>query len=82
MTGEMIFVLALVIVAVFLFATEKIPIDIAALIVMSILMLSGIITPAEGVSGFSHPATVTVGAMFILSAASPLTRPTSQSGGT
>lgn len=69
MTVEMIFVFALVAGAVVLFATEKIPIDIAALIVMSILLLSGIISPAEGIAGFSHPATMTVGAMFILSAA-------------
>jgi di/tricarboxylate transporter len=69
MTGEMILVLILVIVAVALFATEKLPIDIAALIIMSILILSGVVTPAEGVAGFSHPATVTVGSMFILSAA-------------
>lgn len=69
MTGEMIFVFALVVGAVVLFATEKLPIDIAALCVMAILLLSGILTPAEGLAGFSHTATVTVGSMFILSAA-------------
>jgi len=69
MTGEMIFVFALVVGAVILFATEKLPIDIAALIIMAILLLSGILTPTEGIAGFSHTATVTVGAMFILSAA-------------
>jgi di/tricarboxylate transporter len=68
MTGEMVFVLALVVLAVILFATEKLPIDIAALIVMAILLLTGIISIQEGIAGFSHPATVTVGSMFILSA--------------
>lgn len=31
------------------------------------LLISGILTPQEGLSGFSNPATVTVAAMFILS---------------
>lgn len=68
MTGEMIFVLAMVVVAVTLFTTEKLPIDISALIVMAVLLLSGIVTPEEGIAGFSNTATVTVGAMFVISA--------------
>jgi len=68
MTIEMIFVLFLVVVAVILFATGKIPIDISAIIVMVALLLSGILTLEEGIAGFSHPATLTVGSMFILSA--------------
>jgi di/tricarboxylate transporter len=35
---------------------------------MSTLLVSGIITADEGISGFSNKATVTVGAMFIISA--------------
>ncbi len=69
MTVEMIVVLALILVAVVLFASEKLPVDLVALMVMAVLLLSGIITPAEGIAGFSNEATVTVGAMFILSAA-------------
>lgn len=68
MTIEMIFVLSLVVAAVVLFATEKLPIDISAIIVMVVLLLSGILTLEEGLDGFSHPATLTVGSMFILSA--------------
>jgi len=68
MTIEMISVLFLVVVAVILFATGKIPIDISAIIIMVVLLLSGILTLEEGIAGFSHPATLTVGSMFILSA--------------
>ncbi len=68
MTFELIIVLVLVVVAVILFATEKIPVDLVALIIMATLLGSGIISPEEGLSGFSNPATVTVGAMFVLSA--------------
>lgn len=66
--GETIFVIGLVVVAVLLFATEKLPVDLVALLIMVILLISGILTPEEGLAGFSNPATVTVAAMFVLSA--------------
>jgi di/tricarboxylate transporter len=69
MTVEIGIVLTVLVGAVVLFATERLPVDVVALVVMSVLLLSGIITPREGLAGFSNPATVTVGAMFILSAA-------------
>ncbi|MCA1566031.1 MAG: SLC13 family permease [Acidobacteria bacterium] len=69
MTTDIAIVLAVLAGAVILFATERLPVDVVALIVMSVLLLSGIITPGEGLAGFSNPATVTVGAMFVLSAA-------------
>ena len=68
MTPEIVIVLGLVFVAVILFATEKLPIDLVALIIMATLLGSGIISLEEGLSGFSNPATVTIGAMFVLSA--------------
>ncbi|MDQ3686252.1 MAG: SLC13 family permease, partial [Acidobacteriota bacterium] len=68
MTFEIAFVLLLLAAAVVLFATEKLSVDLVALMVMSALMLSGIVTAREGLAGFSNTATVTVGAMFVLSA--------------
>ncbi len=68
MTFEIAAVLALLLIAVVLFAAERFPVDLVALIVMALLLVSGLITPAEGISGFSNSATVTVAAMFILSA--------------
>lgn len=67
MTGEMVFVLAVLLVAVLLFAWEKLAVDLVAVMVMAALILGGVLTPGEGVAGFSHPATVTVAAMFVLS---------------
>jgi di/tricarboxylate transporter len=69
MTLEIGIVLAVLTGAVIMFATERFPVDVVAIIAMSVLVLSGVITPAEGVSGFSNSATVTVAAMFILSTA-------------
>jgi di/tricarboxylate transporter len=67
MTLEIAVVLALIVVALILFTLERIGVDVAALIIMAFLLLSGIVSPREGLAGFSNPATVTIGAMFILS---------------
>jgi len=66
--GDVIRVFAVVLLALFLFTTEKLPMHITAILIMTILMVSGLITAQEGVSGFSSPATITVLSMFILSA--------------
>ena len=65
---DSILVLAILVGAVVLFVSEKYPIDFVALLVLGVLLALGLVTPAEGISGFSNPATVTVGAMFVLSA--------------
>ncbi len=68
MTLDAILVLAILVGAVALFVSEKYPIDFVALLVLGTLLMFGLVTPQEGISGFSNPATVTVAAMFILSA--------------
>lgn len=67
MTFEIAFILILILVATFLFVTDYVSYDMTAIIVMFCLLVSGILSPREGLSGFSNPATVTVAAMFILS---------------
>ena len=47
---------------------EWFPLDIVAIGVTVILIILGLITPEEGISGFSNSATITVMAMFIISA--------------
>ena len=50
------------------FIFEWFPVDLTALMVAIALMLLGLVTPEEGISGFGNSATITVMAMFILSA--------------
>lgn len=69
MTLEIGIVLVVLVGAMIMFATERYPVDVVAIIAMSILIITGVITPEQGVSGFSNPATITVAAMFILSTA-------------
>lgn len=68
MTLEIVVVFAVLILAVVLFVTEKLRVDLVALLVMALLMASGVISAGEGLAGFSNTATVTVASMFILSA--------------
>jgi di/tricarboxylate transporter len=69
MTLEMGIVIGLILLAIVLFTTERIGVDLTAMIVMAALLVTGVLTPGEGLSGFSNPATVTVAAMFVISAA-------------
>lgn len=69
MSGQEIIVACTIIGALALFISEKLSIDLVALLIAAVLVLSGVITPAEGVAGFSDPATLTVAFMFVLSAA-------------
>jgi di/tricarboxylate transporter len=59
----------ILVVAVVLFATRWLPIEATAALIVGALALTGILTPAEALSGFANPATVTIGSMFILSGA-------------
>ncbi len=67
MTFEIALVLLVMVAAMVLFAWGRLPVDLVALIVMAVLLLLGLVSPEEGIAGFSNTATVTVGAMFILS---------------
>ncbi|XOV90931.1 MAG: SLC13 family permease [Bacteroidota bacterium] len=64
---DAIIVLIIIIAAVVLFATEWLSIDLVAILIMLSLILAGIITPAEGIQGFSNPAVITVAFMFVIS---------------
>ncbi|MDQ3011791.1 MAG: SLC13 family permease [Acidobacteriota bacterium] len=60
--------LLILIGAVYSFVSEKLPPDVTALLVILALLLTGVLTPTEAFSGFSHPATVSVAAVLVLSA--------------
>jgi di/tricarboxylate transporter len=68
MGPSIVVTLAITAGALFLFVMEWLPADITAALVMVVLMLSKQVTPEEGIAGFSNSATLTVMAMFVLSA--------------
>ena len=67
MTFEIGLVLTILVISLALFVSEKIRMDVVALMVLGILVLTTLVTPEEAVAGFSNPAVIAVWAMFILS---------------
>lgn len=67
MTTEMGLVLAILFFAFVLLVSEKVRMDVVALMVLGALALSRLVTESQALSGFSSPAVVTVWAVFILS---------------
>jgi di/tricarboxylate transporter len=65
---EIVLTFAILGIAVLLFVSEIIRVDLVALGVLVALALTGLVQPEQALSGFSNPAVVTVWAMFILSA--------------
>jgi len=60
-------VFGVILFALYLFTTEKFPVDITAFFIMILLIVLGLVSPSQGVSGFASSATITVLCMFILS---------------
>ena len=63
----MALVLGIVAVAFLLLVTERLRMDVVALLVLGSLALTGLVDSKQALSGFSSPAVVTVWAVFILS---------------
>lgn len=60
--------LAIALVTLGLFLWNRLRLDVVALLSMAALMLSGVVTPQQGISGFANEAVITVAAMLVLSA--------------
>ena len=69
MNIEIITVIGVLIFGFFLFIKEYFSIDVTALIILSCFFGLGYLTPTEAVSGFSNPAVITIGLLFVLSSA-------------
>lgn len=65
---QIILVLAILLLAMICFVTEKFPADLVAMMIIGALLVLGLAPPEVAISGFSNPATVTVACMFVLSA--------------
>jgi di/tricarboxylate transporter len=67
MTFEIALVLGILAISLILFVSEVIRMDLVALLVLSALAVSGLVTTNQAFAGFSNSAVITVWAMFILS---------------
>ena len=66
MTLEIGLVLAITVVALILFITDKLGPDMVAMLVLVTLGLTQLVSVSELFSGFANPAVITVGAVFII----------------
>lgn len=68
MSWDIVATLSVTIVAIILFATEKIRMDAIAILVLCSLVILGQVDVAAALDGFSNSATIAVTAMFVLAA--------------
>lgn len=66
MTSELIWVLMLLAVAMVLFASNKLRMDVVALLVIIAFVMSGTLTLNEAVAGFSDPNVILIAALFVV----------------
>ncbi|HEV2883319.1 MAG TPA: SLC13 family permease [Pyrinomonadaceae bacterium] len=66
MTTQIAIVLTLLFVALVLFATERIPIDIVSLILVLLLVLTGTLSAGEAFAGFGNDIVITISGLFVL----------------
>lgn len=67
MTTDNLLVLGILFVAILLFVSEKLRVDVVAMIVLAALVVAGLVTVEEAFSGFASPAVIVVWAVFIVS---------------
>ncbi len=58
--------LILLVVAIVLFATEKLPVDVIGILLVMGLILTRVLTVQEAVAGFGNDIIITIGGLFIL----------------
>ena len=64
---EIALTLVITVGALGLFLWNRLAVEVVGLLVMACLIVSGLVTPQEGLSGFSNEATATVALMLVLS---------------
>lgn len=69
MSPEQLVALAILAVAILLFVTERLRVDVVALGVVVALLLTGLLSVGEALAGFSNPAVLTIAALFVVGGA-------------
>ena len=69
MDPEIVIVLGLLVVAVGLFATRALPVDLVTIFLLLALVLTGILEPTEAFAGFSSEIIILLGSIFVINGA-------------
>ena len=66
MSAEIIITLSSLLVALVLFGSEKLPVDVVGILLVIGLVLTGVLTVQEGVAGFGNDIIITIAGLFVL----------------
>ncbi|MGY3958055.1 SLC13 family permease [Aeromonas popoffii] len=66
MNSELIWVLCMLVGAIYLFITNKVRMDVVALLIIILFVLSGTLTLPEALAGFSDPNVILIAALFVV----------------
>jgi di/tricarboxylate transporter len=66
LNSELLWVLSLLLIAIVLFTTNKLRMDVVALLVIIAFVLSGTLTLSEATVGFSDPNVILIAALFVI----------------
>lgn len=66
MNSELIWVLCMLVGAIYLFMTNKVRMDVVALLIIILFVLSGTLTLPEALAGFSDPNVILIAALFVV----------------
>lgn len=66
MNGELLWVLTLLLIAIVLFTTNKIRMDVVALLVIVAFVLSDTLTLEQATAGFADPNVLLIAALFVI----------------
>jgi di/tricarboxylate transporter len=69
MTGQTWLVFAILAGTILLFMSDRLRLDVVALLSLLALSLTGVLTPAEALAGFSDPVVVMIAALFVIGGA-------------
>jgi di/tricarboxylate transporter len=69
MDNHLIITFAVLVGALVLFMSDRLPADLVALLVVVVLGVTGVLTPQEAFSGFSRSAVITIIAIFVIAEA-------------
>ena len=66
MTGSILLVYGILAVTVALFVSERLRLDVVALMALLALTLTGILSPEEALAGFADPVVIMIAALFVV----------------
>lgn len=69
MTPDALIVFATLAGTIALFVSDRLRLDVVALMSLLVLVLSGVLTPTEGVQGFSNPIVLMIAGLFVVGGA-------------